>query len=1035
MDIGQKIQFKSSPEWGYGEVVDIDDDEVSVVFLMSPSQKREFKINSQNLDYKVIPEQSTCYWFEDKKITWGRVDKCTSDTSFPRRYFVKPANRMICEMNEDEFHLRGYCEKPDVLQLLSHLETETPYFFENRSDLVQILAEQKQLAGGMNALAGSRIRLYNHQLKVCDEVLKDHRVRYLLADEVGLGKTIETGMILTQLLADEGSLSATIFVPDTLVEQWEEEIRNRFQLPASKVKILDHSSLLSSSAVDIVVIDEAHRLLTEGFFDVAKSICSQASSLLLLTATPVVRSSADLFWLLHLLEPKVYPAAEQGIFMSRFERRREIGRFLRSLQSANQSFTIKRTIGRVIEVLENDTIAAAFTEGINTLTDDDLKSRQDQLIRHISETYRIHRRMQRTRRKWIIDDVPNAIRSTRLDLIEDIVINDQENNGLWEALDAWRIEIQGLASEHEDLIDLYFQLASSIAGTNSQLKTAMSKLDAHPTSREDSIRQEILKLRELVSARNYEPVEESILEIVEQTPRGKKIVIFCSDQDARSSLSKLLEEKNINVFSLDHCDSFQNVIDDFRDTHDLAVLLCNSRSEEGLNLQFAHRFIHYDLPMNPMRIEQRIGRVDRVVHTEKFSTRIILSSEEEDLPVDWAWFCLLKDGFKIFQESVSDIPFLLNDITREFRSYVFENGPNSIDDDYLQEIKARVASRREENEDQDIIDGLHSFNYESEDSIISSFKKLESKSVEFQKALGKFAHSHLKLRFTPKDERRGEGEFVFKRSHPNAELLIDSTRTSDLLAMLATPSTTNRELACQNFELDFLRPGSSTIEKLEELLSWDIRGKAYAMWRPCERFLEPTPVFRFLLKVTPRDLSKELNSFSINKVNFERMAEGFYPPFFHEIFIDSEGNELDEELTYLCNLKYKSPGSVEINLGGKRRDCILSHFGKTEWIKICESAGEKAIVLANNHEVLKVAGLRAKKKIDNHFAREEARMKIQRESDLFSPELIDLQISEMTEIKRLIDQSIIDPQITVEIAGAYVLSEKPFWKDMLSEAD
>ena len=70
-----------------------------------------------------------------------------------------------------------------------------PYFFENRSDLVQVLAEQKQLAGGMNALAGSRIRLYNHQLKVCDEVLKDHRVRYLLADEVGLGKTIETGMI------------------------------------------------------------------------------------------------------------------------------------------------------------------------------------------------------------------------------------------------------------------------------------------------------------------------------------------------------------------------------------------------------------------------------------------------------------------------------------------------------------------------------------------------------------------------------------------------------------------------------------------------------------------------------------------------------------------------------------------------------------------------------------------------------------------------------------------------------------------------
>ena len=242
-----------------------------------------------------------------------------------------------------------------------------------------------------------------------------------------------------------------------------------------------------------------------------------------------------------------------------------------------------------------------------------------------------------------------------------------------------------------------------------------------------------------------------------------------------------------------------------------------------------------------------------------------------------------------------------------------------------------------------------------------------------------------------------------KRSHPDAELLIDATRTSDLLALLATPATTNRELACENFELDFLRPGSSTIEKLEELLSWDIRGKAYAMWRPCQRFLEPTPVFRLLLKVNPRDLSKEINSSRINKVNLERMAESFYPPFFHEIFIDSEGSELDEELIYLCKLKYKSPGSIDINLGGKRRDFLLSHFGKSEWIKICESVGEKAIRLINNHEDLREADLRAKKKIDNHFAREEARMKIQRESDFFSPELIDLQISEMTEIKKLIE--------------------------------
>ena len=90
------------------------------------------------------------------------------------------------------------------------------------------------------------------------------------------------------------------------------------------------------------MIDEAHRLLKEGFFDVAKSICSQASSLLLLTATPVVRPANRFILVLASLEPKAYPATEEGIFMSRFEYTLKL-EDLRSLQAANQSFTIKRT--------------------------------------------------------------------------------------------------------------------------------------------------------------------------------------------------------------------------------------------------------------------------------------------------------------------------------------------------------------------------------------------------------------------------------------------------------------------------------------------------------------------------------------------------------------------------------------------------------------------------------------------------------------------------------------------------------------------
>lgn len=1033
MNIGQKFQFKKSLDWGVGEIVASSEDVLILRFYISPFQTHELEVEEEDLSNKKIPEQSTCFWFEGDNIIWGRVDKCLSEAAFPRQYFVKPASCDLCQMGEDEFHLRAYRHHPEVMELLGNVETETPYFFANRDSLLRCMAEQRKLSRGMEALAGSRVELYNHQLQAAERVLKDHRVRFLLADEVGLGKTIETGLIIKQLLADDGLMTAQIFVPETLVEQWEEEMRDRFQFPGKKVGIKSHASLSESVSASLVIIDEAHRLRKEDLFNQAKSACSQASCVLLLTATPVVRSSSDLFWLLHLLEPEIYSESEEEAFMERFTRRREIGKFLRSLQAAQTDFPIRMTINRVPQILPQDSMAAGIALKADGLEGADLKKVQHELLDHVSETYRIHRRMLRTRRKWIVEDVRHAIRSERLDLIEDIVINDQENLELWDHLETWRLELNmnKLEAVHDDLLDLYFDIATAIAGTNHQLDRALKRAESHRVCQSTGVRNAIDAMRLSASNRSYEPYEDTVLDMLKQASGDTKFVLFCSSDQARESLLHRIEEEALGVeaFGMDDCESYKDVIDDFKDAVGVSVLLCDSRAEEGLNLQFAHRFIHFDMPFDPMRIEQRIGRVDRIVHKEKFSTRMILSSEDEELPVDWAWFCVLKEGFGIFEESVSDIPFLLNEIREEFRSFIFENGPTAVDADYLDGIQERVRVRREENEDQDIVDGLLSIDSQSSDSIMASFRQLDEESEEFKSSLGKFAHSHLKLKFQPLTQHYGEGAFSFHRRHPDAEVLIDASRTTDLLAHLASPLTVDRELACSNFELDFLRPGSSTIDQINGLLSWDIRGQAFAMWRACERFEDPEPVFRILLKVHPQ-ISPDASKAGFLDHNLFRMAEGFFPPFLQEVLIDKAGAELDEELSYLCRQDYNDRfiRRISTNLGGRRRGILLSRFGKKEWSELCKASARKAIEITRNHEAFGDALFAAKERMETYFTREEARTRIQQDSDFFSQELLDMQVSELNELKRILEKSITEPRVSIEIAGAYVLCREPFWK-------
>lgn len=201
--------------------------------------------------------------------------------------------------------------------------------------------------GGVIGLAAARIRALPHQLLAAQRALSDRQVRFLLADEVGLGKTIEAGLVIQSLLAIKPSLRVLIIVPGALISQWFLELHVRFG--GQSFLMLDHERLrgyagnpweaeqfvlassraveelsgkhalrLATSKWDVVVVDECHRMQPGGALFNRVAVLSKASPhVLLLSATPA-RQHADAYLaLLHLLQPQVWRLDEREAFAAR----------------------------------------------------------------------------------------------------------------------------------------------------------------------------------------------------------------------------------------------------------------------------------------------------------------------------------------------------------------------------------------------------------------------------------------------------------------------------------------------------------------------------------------------------------------------------------------------------------------------------------------------------------------------------------------------------------------------------------------------
>ncbi len=424
------------------------------------------------------------------------------------------------------------------------------------------------------------VQRLEHQIRACLRVLREMKGRALLADEVGLGKTIEAGLILKEYILRGLVRKTLILVPASLVTQWREELQHKFDLPAQvhgrgmpwaghelliasldTAKSARNRRAIAEADFDLLIVDEAHRLrnhLTQAW----KFIDSLSLKyLLLLTATPVQNDLRELYNLVTLLRPGA----------------------LGTYRGFRQSFVVRG--------------------------DRRLPKNTPQLSRLLADVM-----IRTTRSSTSIPFPRRDVQTLALDL------SPEERHFYREVSSFVR---RAAASRQKSRTEVPWPLLLMVLQKEigSSVEAALGTLERAAAGRLQSERADLERLIALGRAVTRQvKLERLVAEIEERQKRGEKLLVFSQFRRTVEAVARELARRGIRAQRF-HGSMTLAAKDDavaaFRDSVD--VLVSTEAGGEGRNLQFCRTLVNYDLPWNPMRVEQRIGRIHRIGQTRDVS--------------------------------------------------------------------------------------------------------------------------------------------------------------------------------------------------------------------------------------------------------------------------------------------------------------------------------------------------------------------------------------------------------------------------------
>ncbi|MFX1417890.1 MAG: SNF2-related protein [Promethearchaeota archaeon] len=770
-NVGNLVIFRLNPDLGIGRVIkkleiptskSLDDNDTRFI--------TKYKVSFKNNIIKIIhPIDLIHYVFEidDKIVTKqgigfiNKKDFLIKDGIISYEFLME--NGKISQILEDEIYSKF--ETP-IETLISSQRIDPPqnFLIKYWANLFYSYYKSYQI----KCITNSRLSLMPHQINVTHRLSEEHFPRIILADEVGLGKTIEAGIYIKEMMARDLAERVLIIVPASLVKQWQFEMQNKFNInftvyDGKKIKELKRKGsykhteilqnpfyydnliicslqfarnrkyidLLSSISWDIVIFDEAHHLrrylinaMTGNYretlnYELARNLSTNSEGMLLLTATPLQLHSFELFSLIELIHPEIFEN------FSEFEHFRKNTPFINLLISnlnnidKLNNFEVKNTI-KLLKDLKYIDRKKEINQVLSQINNDSFKL---DLLKKIEEDHTLSKYLIRNRKKNVFSEdllnkrIVNTIMvyptQQEIDVYNEIrlylakIYNSsltKENAGIGfiittlqklltsskyaflkslerrlEQIDKYKdifldtsILKEGDPEFYETELEEQY-LDSELFDIFNDVETKKKKQETSELINQEKILKEYYdKLKALPYDSKSDKLIELLAQIYSQNPK-EKVIIFTQFVDTLKFLKSLIKHHNhdyeVELFfgGLDKIQKDESV-ERFRSSDKYSILISTEIGGEGRNFQFCRVLINYDLPWNPMKLEQRIGRLDRIGQESK---EIYIYNIFMEGTVETDIIHAIIKRINLFEESIGILEPIIGIIERDFKGVVF----------------------------------------------------------------------------------------------------------------------------------------------------------------------------------------------------------------------------------------------------------------------------------------------------------------------------------------------------------------------------
>ena len=931
---------------GVGKLLSATNGRCIVSIFYSMHRSNEIECDVGDVAHAFLSPQTRAYVMDDERMRVGRISDYFLHENGLVTYELSFPNGKQKDISEIDLFVRPWNAPEDPAEMLAAGAAESQFLHDRRQAALTPLRALTSAAQGLTSLLSAGIDFVPHQIAAVRRVLSDPIQRYLLADEVGLGKTIEAGLIIRQHLIDDPETEVLIATPSALCDQWRHELTAKLRLGqfGESFECCSHGEIARvTRAPDVLVVDEAHHLVGIDDGQLAASaarlreLARDVPVLLLLSATPPLGEEARFLALLNLLDPLTHPLDDLAGFRLKLEKRRAIGRMLLSLDPDGSGLVLRQRGAELVRTFPDDPVVQHLATQMIVATREAPERLIDvcgALREHIADTYRIHQRLIRSRRAdaqgWEfrprgpddgalahvrIEADPSENLAVLLVILEDwrsAAVDSQVDDDIGAALLAGRYRsLLSAVSEGGEVFRAWLTCVSPMFTGEAEILDSLRE-QAKAYDDADRIATMVESVRRLIKTLRADVVH-------------PKIVVFATAPAMAAAFHDALQVvpdgPHCFLFSqsgeLEAGEDDADVVARFEQALDAAILTVDQSAEEGLNLSFADAIVHIDLPLSAARIEQRIGRLDRYGRRKgTIRHRILLPSDEDDSPFA-AWHTLLADGLSIFHRSISDLQFLLEDFESQAIEALLMTGPNALVA-LAADIRAQITDERKSQDEQYALDRI-ALTEEPVEAFIQALDEAEADESALEAGVDQWLVGTLQIKKRPFAWPEDD---PFKLAFTKQTLIPRLPWQRQFELDDSQPLSWKRRIATRRAHVTLLRPGTPLIDALTRFTRWDDRGTAFITYRTIPNWLGDAWIgFKLCFTIEPSLDIADLLAPSRAELAASRRAQRYLAQSEQTLFIDVNGDPVtDPMLLEVLSKPYGGHGKVpntDLNLGSR----------------------------------------------------------------------------------------------------------------------